>query len=229
MVYTKENLPPQKVFLPKLLFLRLTRREKAGMVGLFYMVFNFSFIVIGALFLDATWNTRSYIINGDEFWDYYSVYNLQDKEIPNNAAFSGMFTLLVGFLNFMNVLVMTLHIYFGGLKIRIQFGNFFHLFFQILLFIYAIIPVGKYKSIIILYPLLLGFAGVNMCLSLFYFLSVRRIVKRETDYMLPLNLLNHHKNEYMEEYIQKMNKNSLIANENYNNANLNQQMNINPI
>lgn len=200
------NIPNlnENLYLPRMLYLRLKHRENIKFFIAFYTVFNIFAIILGALYLDAAGNTKKYISNIIDFWDFYKINTLVRKEIPLMATFSGIFLLCLGVFNLMNMIVIIKHVFIGGLRIRLKILSYLYLIFQIILFAYSIFPIAKYQVIIVLNVILLILAFANLFFCIFFFMLLRRIFRKESRYMLPLNLLYYHKQEYLNDYINKI-------------------------
>ena len=190
----------EKVYLPKLLYMRLSRRENAKLFSLAYFMFNFTFLILGALFLDATWRTRNYVIDGIIFWKYFEAHKLGNKEIVYACTVSGILTLFIFAFNAMNYIVIFKHTYLGGLRNRLKFSQYVHLIIQSLFFIYSLVLIIKYQAVITLVPVLFVFCIINVVLCIILFRYLWKILKRETDYMMSLQVMNRHKLEYLHDY-----------------------------
>jgi hypothetical protein len=192
-------------YLPRRLHLRITRRESAKLFIKYYMVMNFIvFTIFGALLIHCVWNTRSYIRNGNDFWTSYQRNNLNPSDISIYTSLSGIIILLVGVFNLMNNVVILCTLKYGGLRRRLKFTQNFHVTMQAVSFAYSLAPLIKFQGMIVLYPVLFVFLLFNLLNGLVLYMLIRRVVRREIEYMLPLSMMYKHKIEYYGEFLSKL-------------------------
>ena len=171
------------ISLKKNLYLRLTRRYSARNFVLYYFFIVIIKIILGILFLNSVYVTRHYIINPDKFWEKTfkndSLLNLQSY-----CAFTGSYLICNSIFLFILNIFITLHIYCGGLKRRLQYANIVFIIFQSALFIYSIYTLIKFTNLIYLFIILIIFSSINLIVSIIYFILVQKVLLIEKqDYM----------------------------------------------
>ena len=206
----QSNISPL-VYLKKNLYLRLTRRYSARNFVLYYFFIIIIKIILGIVFLNSVYVTRHYIINPDKFWEKTfkndSLLNLQSY-----CAFTGIYLICNSIFSIMNNILITIHIYYGGLKRRLQYANIVFIIFQIVLFIYSLFTLIKFTSLISLFIILFIFSVFNLLTSIIYFILVKRVLRRENLYMLSIRRMESHALEYYQEYLQKENVKKIYEN-----------------
>ena len=84
----------------------------------------------------------------------------------------------------MNNILITIHIYCGGLKRRLQYANIVFIIFQSALFIYSIYTLIKFTNLIYLFIILIIFSSINLIVSIIYFILFQKVLLIEKqDYM----------------------------------------------
>ena len=199
----------EEQYVPKNLYLRLSRRNSAKCFIIYYFFILAIMIVFGALFLHSVYLTRNYIVNGDVFWEK-TFKNPKMLRIQSFSAFTGVFLICVGVFSIMNNILVIGHIYAGGLKRRLQYASFVFLFFQIIVFLYSFVTIIMFTNLIVLYPIFFVFSFFNILNSFIYFLLVRRCVIRENLFMLSIRRMESHKEEFRQEYLSKNNLKEII-------------------
>ena len=164
-------------------YLRLTRRYSARNFVLYYFFIIIIKIILGIVFLNSVYVTRHYIINPDKFWEKTfkndSLLNLQSY-----CAFTGIYLICNSIFSIMNNILITIHIYCGGLKRRLQYANIVFIIFQSALFIYSIYTLIKFTNLIYLFIILIIFSSINLIVSITYFILVQKVLLIEKqDYM----------------------------------------------
>ena len=164
-------------------YLRLTRRYSARNFVLYYFFIIIIKIILGIVFLNSVYVTRHYIINPDKFWEKTfkndSLLNLQSY-----CAFTGSYLICNSIFLFILNIFITLHIYCGGLKRRLQYANIVFIIFQSALFIYSIYTLIKFTNLIYLFIILIIFSSINLIVSITYFILVQKVLLIEKqDYM----------------------------------------------
>jgi hypothetical protein len=190
-------------YIPKLLFLRMTRRAGLKNFSFVVLAFHFAFLILGFIFIDGIWNTRKYISNGNDYWDYFKIQSLSDKEVQYYCTFSGILCLLSSAFNIMNMIVIIVHTFNGGLRARLKFCQWIHFLMQLIIFIYSFIPLIRLQGIISLFPALFAVSVVNEIFAIVLFMLIRRVVRKELDFMLSIELMDVHEKEFREEYIKR--------------------------
>ena len=196
-------------------YLRLTRRYSAKYFVIYYFFIIIIKLILGILFLNSVYVTRHYIINPDKFWEKTfkndSLLNLQSY-----CAFTGIYLICNSIFSIMNNILITIHIYCGGLKRRLQYANIVFIIFQIVLFIYSLFTLIKFTSLISLFIILFIFSVFNLLTSIIYFILVKRVLRRENLYMLSIRRMESHASEYYQEYLQKEKIKDIYENKNIN-------------
>lgn len=197
-----EQIDPQ-FYIPRLLYLRITRRNLLKLVSVTLIVANLIFLILGFIFIDAVYTTRKYIIGGNDFWDSFKVRNLGDGEIQYFCAFTGIFTLLTAAFNIMNQGVILKHAHFGGLRIRLAFYQWIHLIINVIMFIYSIIPLAKLTNLVKPFPAYLTLNIINFILSIVFIIFSTKLVRKEIPYMIAMKILLKHRDEYYYDFVKK--------------------------
>jgi len=197
----------QKVYLPKILYNRINRRTSTKILSIFFFIYNILLIALGIIYIQASSDTRNYIANGDDFWDFINQMNLKSKEISLVCAFTGMLIAVSSAFNLINGIVILKHIFRGGLKIRLTLCSYACLTLQILNFCFSFFIIVRYRLTLYLNVFYIGITISNLFLTGAIFYFIKKLVKIESDYMLPLEILMKHKFNYFEEYENKINNN----------------------
>ena len=94
------NISPL-IYLPKNLYLRLTRRYSSKYFVIYYFFIIFIKIILGVLFLNAVYVTRNYLIDPDKFWEKTLK---KDKylSLQSYCAFTGIFLICSSIFSIMN-------------------------------------------------------------------------------------------------------------------------------
>ena len=196
-------------------YLRLTRRYSARNFVLYYFFIIIIKLILGILFLNSVYVTRNYIINPDKFWDK-TFKNDGLLNLQSYCAFTGIYLICNSIFSIMNNILITIHIYCGGLKRRLQYANIVFIIFQIVLFIYSLFTLIKFTSLISLFIILFIFSVFNLLTSIIYFILVKRVLRRENLYMLSIRRMESHASEYYQEYLQKEKLKDFYENKNIN-------------
>ena len=191
------------LYIPRLLYLRMTRRKILRYLSILSFLINSSLFILGFIFLDCVYNTRSYIPNGDYFWDAFQVKNLSSNQIQIYCSFTAVYTILSSFFLNMNNVVIFYHAHFGGLRKRLTLAKWINKLLQAVLFIYSIIPIVVFSNILILFPIYIALNGLAEVISVFIFILCGKVFRKELVHMLPYELMVHHKDEYYQEYLTK--------------------------
>ena len=206
----QSNISPL-VYLKKNLYLRLTRRYSAKYFVIYYFFIIIIKLILGILFLNSVYVTRHYIINPDKFWDK-TFNNDSLLSLQSYCAFTGIYLICNSIFSIMNNILITIHIYYGGLKRRLQYANIVFIIFQIALFLYSIFTLIKFTNLISLFIILFIFSFFNILTSIIYFMLVKRVLRRENIYMLSIRRMESHALEYYQEYLQKENVKKIYEN-----------------
>jgi hypothetical protein len=213
-----------QLYIPRLLYLRISRREMLKIVIYTSLIINIGLFILGFIFLDGVSNTRRYIYNGDQFWDISRVNNYKDNELQLFMSVIAIFTILASFFEIMNSSVIYYHAQYGGLTKRLVLTQLVNKVFQILILILSIISIIKFTNIIILFPIYLALAAVGEISSIFVFYFLRKVIRKELTYMLPYETMLIHKEEYYQEFLTKTRaridpKNAELLNNDFENKN----------
>ena len=179
-------------YVPKNLYLRLSRRKSAKYFIGYYFAVLIIMAIIGVLFLNSVYMTRNYIFNGDKFWEKIQK-DSSLLRVQSFSAFTGVFLCCIAAFSTMNNILVVGHINAGGLKRRLQYANYVFLFFQIVLFIYSTAMLIMFTNLISLYIVLFVFSFYNLLNSIIYFLLIRRCLRRENLFMLSIRRMEAHK------------------------------------
>ena len=210
----QSNISPL-VYMKKNLYLRLTRRYSAKYFVIYYFFIIVIKIILGILFLNSVYVTRNYIINPDKFWDK-TLKNDGLLSLQSYCAFTGIYLICNSIFSIMNNSLITIHIYYGGLKRRLQYANIVFIIFQIVLFVYSFFTLIKFTNLISLFIFLFIFSVFNLLTSIIYFILVKRVLRRENLYMLSIRRMESHASEYYQEYLQKEKIKDIYENKNIN-------------
>ena len=198
-------------YVPKNLYLRLSRRKSAKYFIGYYFAVLVIMAIIGVLFLNSVYMTRNYIFNGDKFWEKIQK-DSSLLRVQSFSAFTGVFLCCIAAFSTMNNILVVGHINAGGLKRRLQYANYVFLFFQIVLFIYSTAMLIMFTNLISLYIVLFVFSFYNLLNSIIYFLLIRRCLRRENLFMLSIRRMEAHKAEFYQEYLSKNGLKEIIPN-----------------
>ncbi len=198
-------------YVPKNLYLRLSRRKSAKYFIGYYFAVLIIMAIIGVLFLNSVYMTRNYIFNGDKFWEKIQK-DSSLLRVQSFSAFTGVFLCCIAAFSTMNNILVVGHINAGGLKRRLQYANYVFLFFQIVLFIYSTAMLIMFTNLISLYIVLFVFSFYNLLNSIIYFLLIRRCLRRENLFMLSIRRMEAHKAEFYQEYLSKNGLKEIIPN-----------------
>ena len=194
------------VYLPKLLTSRLQRRENVKKFSIVFFLYNIILLILGIFYIDASFSTRKYIGNGDEFWNFVFENKMRPKELSLLFSFAGIFEILSTSFNIMNGLVILKHIFIGGLKIRLSFSIYTTTIFQVFNFGFSFFVIVRYGLVVNLNILLFILNFFHLLIAVAFFYYTRKIIRKEEDYMFPLKTLLQHKIEYFKEYEKKLNR-----------------------
>ena len=198
-------------YVPKNLYLRLSRRKSAKYFIGYYFAVIIIMAIIGVPFLNSVYMTRNYIFNGDKFWEKIQK-DSSLLRVQSFSAFTGVFLCCIAAFSTMNNILVVGHINAGGLKRRLQYANYVFLFFQIVLFIYSTAMLIMFTNLISLYIVLFVFSFYNLLNSIIYFLLIRRCLRRENLFMLSIRRMEAHKAKFYQEYLSKNGLKEIIPN-----------------
>ena len=198
---------------PLILYLRLSRRNSVKYFIIYYFVLLLGMTVFGILFLNSVYVTRHYIVNPDKFWKQVLEHNYL-LSLQKYCAFTGIFLICLSVFLIMNNILVVVHVYYGGLQRRLQVANYIFIIFQSCLFVYSLIMLIMFKGLITLFPALFVFSIFNFLSAIIYFLLLRRSYRRENPFMLSIDRMERHKNEYYQEYLSKKDLNDIQNNDN---------------
>ena len=211
---TQQQVPYGKLpGVPLILYLRLSRRNSVKYFIIYYFVLLLGMTVFGILFLNSVYVTRHYIVNPDKFWKQVLQHNYL-LSLQKYCAFTGIFLICLSAFLIMNNILVVVHVYYGGLQRRLQVANYIFIIFQSCLFVYSFIMLIMFKGLITLFPALFVFSIFNFLSAIIYFLLLRRSYRRENPFMLSIDRMERHKNEYYQEYLSKKDENQIKNNDN---------------
>ena len=211
---TQQQVPYGKLpGVPLILYLRLSRRNSVKYFIIYYFVLLLGMTVFGILFLNSVYVTRHYIVNPDKFWKQVLEHNYL-LSLQKYCAFTGIFLICLSVFLIMNNILVVVHVYYGGLQRRLQVANYIFIIFQSCLFVYSLIMLIMFKGLITLFPALFVFSILNFLSAIIYFLLLRRSYRRENPFMLSIDRMERHKNEYYQEYLSKKDENQIKNNDN---------------
>ena len=211
---TQQQVPYGKLpGVPLILYLRLSRRNSVKYFVIYYFVLLLGMTVFGILFLNSVYVTRHYIVNPDKFWKQVLEHNYL-LSLQKYCAFTGIFLICLSAFLIMNNILVVVHVYYGGLQRRLQVANYIFIIFQSCLFVYSLIMLIMFKGLITLFPALFVFSIFNFLSAIIYFLLLRRSYRRENPFMLSIDRMERHKNEYYQEYLSKKDLNDIQNNDN---------------
>jgi hypothetical protein len=211
---TQQQVPYGKLpGVPLILYLRLSRRNSVKYFIIYYFVLLLGMTVFGILFLNSVYVTRHYIVNPDKFWKQVLEHNYL-LSLQKYCAFTGIFLICLSAFLIMNNILVVVHVYYGGLQRRLQVANYIFIIFQSCLFVYSFIMLIMFKGLITLFPALFVFSIFNFLSAIIYFLLLRRSYRRENPFMLSIDRMERHKNEYYQEYLSKKDLNDIQNNDN---------------
>ena len=211
---TQQQVPYGKLpGVPLILYLRLSRRNSVKYFIIYYFVLLLGMTVFGILFLNSVYVTRHYIVNPDKFWKQVLEHNYL-LNLQKYCAFTGIFLICLSAFLIMNNILVVVHVYYGGLQRRLQVANYIFIIFQSCLFVYSFIMLIMFKGLITLFPALFVFSIFNFLSAIIYFLLLRRSYRRENPFMLSIDRMERHKNEYYQEYLSKKDLNDIQNNDN---------------
>ena len=211
---TQQQIPYGKLpGVPLILYLRLSRRNSVKYFIIYYFVLLLGMTVFGILFLNSVYVTRHYIVNPDKFWKQVLEHNYL-LSLQKYCAFTGIFLICLSVFLIMNNILVVVHVYYGGLQRRLQVANYIFIIFQSCLFVYSLIMLIMFKGLITLFPALFVFSIFNFLSAIIYFLLLRRSYRRENPFMLSIDRMERHKNEYYQEYLSKKDENQIENNDN---------------
>ena len=193
------------VYLPKLLFARLKRRENVKAFSIVFFLYNIILLIIGILYIDASASTNKYIGNGDDFWNFVFDNKIRPKELSLLFSFAGIFVIFSISFNIMNGFVILNHIFKGGLKNRLSYSIYTTTVIQIVDFGFSFLLIVKYGLVVNLNILLFILNCFHLVITIVFFYYIRKIIVKEEDYMFPLKTLLQHKLDYFIEYEKKLN------------------------
>lgn len=184
-------------YLLKIIETRLNRRNSSKIFCICSFILSIIYFIFGVMFLYATYVTRYFIIDPDNFWSI----NMKRPGLLKLQRFSaaeGMFLICSSIFSIMDNIVIYLHIIKGGLKRRLQYANYIFFFIQIMSFIFDLNGFCSYQNIIILFPLLLAYSSLNLFFSIIYFIFIKRCINAENLFLLPIErMILHKKNFHM--------------------------------
>jgi hypothetical protein len=106
----------------------------------------------------------------------------------------------------MNLIVIGLHVFFGGLRARVRVCIVINFVSQFFILLIAVLYIARYGAMIVLHPIYFVISAINFLFAIVQSYMLRKMIRKESKYMLPMNLLMFHKSEYLKEFMEKLKK-----------------------
>jgi hypothetical protein len=200
----KIDIPPEKEYLPPLLITRIKLRKAIIWFAIFALIFDLVFLFLGVIYFSCAKKIIDFIPNIDDYWNQIRKSTIKDKEITHGANFIGIFLIMNSLFNMMNVIVIFIHIYLGGLRMRLRCFNYINLISNNIVMIISLAVIAMYGGILPINPAFFVFALLNFVHNLTLFTILRRLIIKESKYILPMNMLELHRKEYLDEFNKKV-------------------------
>lgn len=197
--------PEDEDYIPRMLSLRLILRKSVKYFSIYFFLLQTFYFIFSICFFHATYMTRNYIFDPDEFW----AYNMERPHLLKLQRFcagAGMYLICTTIFSIMDNLIIYLHIIKGGLKRRLQYANYIFFFLQLCSFIFCLYGIYAYRKIIILFPFIFGYSTFTLIAAIIYFLLIKRCLVRENLFLLSNERMIKFLKEYKEDYMPKTNK-----------------------
>jgi hypothetical protein len=197
--------PEEEDYIPRILSLRIIFRKNVKYFSVYFFILNAFYFIFSICFFNATYMTRNYIFDPDEFWSY----NMERPyllKLQRFCAGAGMYLLCTTIFSIMDNIIIFLHIIKGGLKRRLQYANYIFFFLQLCSFIFCLYGIYIYRNIIILFPFIFGYSIFTLIASIIYFFLINRCIARENLFLLSIERMTKCLKEYKDDYMPKTNK-----------------------
>lgn len=204
-IKTNVNVTPdEKLYVPAVLASRIKNRLIQKYFFYANVVFITIYFIFAALYLNAGKYTKEYVSDIGDFWLKVTYSNFKSDEVAYSCNLLGIFTLMMNLFCSMNLIVMGLHIYLGGLRARTRICVIINFTCHLITFLISLAYIARYKAMIVLNPIYFTVSFLNILLATLQSYFLRRMIRKESKYMLPVNLLMFHKQEYCKEFLEKL-------------------------
>jgi len=197
--------PDEEDYIPRILSLRIIFRKNVKYFSIYFFILCILYFIFGICFFHATYLTRYYIFNPDEFWSY----NMERPyllKLQRFCAGAGMYLICTTIFSIMDNIIIYLHTIKGGLRRRLQYANYIFFFLQLCSFIFCLYGIYFYRNIIILFPFIFGYSIFTLIAAIIYFLLIRRCLSRENLFLLSIERMEKFLKEYKDDFLPKINK-----------------------
>lgn len=207
---------PEKEYVPYGLYVRLSRRISAKYFSLCVYPLYLVLVVFGCLYCNAAYVNTPYIpsiVFPEAFYER-TITHKNFSNLPIINTIIGVSLFYVGIFCLVNNSMMLLQIIYGGNKNRLKMMNVFTLAIQILVFIGSVVVLVLYNFSPVLGRYLFIFSLFNSFSAFIYFFVVKRCLEVTNNYhFLSIAIMEKHKNEVFEKYVEELN----VRNGNINN------------
>ena len=197
--------PDEEDYIPRILSLRIIFRKNVKYFSIYFFILCILYFIFGICFFHATYLTRYYIFNPDEFLSY----NMERPyllKLQRFCAGAGMYLICTTIFSIMDNIIIYLHTIKGGLRRRLQYANYIFFFLQLCSFIFCLYGIYFYRNIIILFPFIFGYSIFTLIAAIIYFLLIRRCLSRENLFLLSIERMEKFLKEYKDDFLPKINK-----------------------
>lgn len=187
---------------PKSLLQRMYYRQMSLIATCAFIFLSLIFAGVGVLFIISNSNIYHYTaMTITDFWNFHNENGIKAKEVPLMATFSGIFLIGVAVIDIMNFIVILKHLIRGGLKMRLSFFNYIVIIIHVILLGYSLIPFIKHGGMLWLNWAILILGGLGIINASFLFYLLHSLIKVETPYLLSIQMIKKHKNEFIDDYV----------------------------
>ena len=201
--------PDEEDYIPRILSLRIIFRKNVKYFSIYFFILCILYFIFGICFFHATYLTRYYIFNPDEFWSY----NMERPyllKLQRFCAGAGMYLICTTIFSIMDNIIIYLHTIKGGLRRRLQYANYIFFFLQLCSFIFCLYGIYFYRNIIILFPFIFGYSIFTLIAAIIYFLLIRRCLSRENLFLLSIERMEKFLKEYRDDFLPKINNENTV-------------------
>ena len=201
--------PDEEDYIPRILSLRIIFRKNVKYFSIYFFILCILYFIFGICFFHATYLTRYYIFNPDEFWSY----NMERPyllKLQRFCAGAGMYLICTTIFSIMDNIIIYLHTIKGGLRRRLQYANYIFFFLQLCSFIFCLYGIYFYRNIIILFPFIFGYSIFTLIAAIIYFLLIRRCLSRENLFLLSIERMEKFLKEYKDDFLPKINNENTV-------------------
>ena len=201
--------PDEEDYIPRILSLRIIFRKNVKYFSIYFFILCILYFIFGICFFHATYLTRYYIFNPDEFWSY----NMERPyllKLQRFCAGAGMYLICTTIFSIMDNIIIYLHTIKGGLRRRLQYANYIFFFLQLCSFIFCLYGIYFYRNIIILFLFIFGYSIFTLIAAIIYFLLIRRCLSRENLFLLSIERMEKFLKEYKDDFLPKINNENTV-------------------